>query len=330
MSAMPIIIRLVAVLVVLLVAPGGALAARARALEATVEQLLALDMRPFAIAHRGFGDNLGANLSRPIEDTVAAVAEGFNAGASVVEVDVQLTRDGRAALYHDDLLSDHTCINQLTLAELQARLPYVPSLEEVLDVARHVNQAHPLRGILIVELKAAAPLCDPKDRQDHAIVSEVVRVIRKARMTRQVLLTSFSPALLYLAQRHAPEIDRILSLAAKEAREMFGDALVLIHKKLNLGLQWVELGGVFRLPGYGSLEELLRTAAITGVRVVEAELQLLHSTPALVAILHAAGYKVLGFTAEDLDDWTFLDGLGVDGIYTNDVPLGIAHEAPIP
>ena len=337
MSAMRIVVRLAAVVVALVVAPGGAHAARVRTLEATVDQLLSLDVRPFAIAHRGFGDNLGEDPSRPIEDTAAAVEAGFKAGASVVEVDVQLTRDGHVAVYHDDFLLDGTCINQLTLAELQARLPQVPTLDEILDVARSFNGLHPLRGLVIVELKAAAPLCDPHDRMEHAITSAVIRVIRTTRMTHQVLFTSLSPALLYLAQRHAPEIDRILSVSAlqllteEEAEAMFGDALVLIHKKLNLGLQWVELEGVFRLPGYRSLDELLRTAAITGVRVVEADLLLLHSAGApLVQLLHAAGYKVLGFTATDLDDWTFLDGLGLDGIYTNDIPLGLKEQASIP
>ena len=45
--------------------PGG------RKHAATVDDLLALDVRPFAIAHRGFGANLGEDPSRPIENTVA-------------------------------------------------------------------------------------------------------------------------------------------------------------------------------------------------------------------------------------------------------------------
>jgi len=55
----------------------------------------------------------------------------------------------------------------------------------------------------IVELKAAAPLCDPDDTQEHAIVSAVTSVIRRMGMTSQVMLTSFSPALLYLADAEA-------------------------------------------------------------------------------------------------------------------------------
>jgi glycerophosphoryl diester phosphodiesterase len=322
---------------VLSVAAGDARAARARALEATADLLLSLDVRPFAIAHRGFGDNLGTDPKRPIENTVAAVERGFEAGASVVEVDVQLTRDFKVVAYHNDFFADGTCLNALTLAEIQARAPYVPSLEEVLATARRFNELHPLRGILIIEMKAAAPLCDPDDKQDQPMVSAVTEIIRHMRMTRQVLLTSFSPAMLSLAQRHAPDIDRILAISGlqfltkDELEAATGLPVTLIDKKLSLGLQWAELGEAERLPGYRSFGELFRTAALIGARVVEADLLLLHSAGRpLVDALQANGLKVLGFTANSVKDWKFLDSLGVDGIYTNDVPMGVKRQAPIP
>ena len=337
MTLRQVAFQVAAAIVLLAVAPDAARAARARALDASADLLLALDVRPFAIAHRGFGENLGEDRSRPIENTVPAVERGFEAGASVVEIDVQLTRDGRVAAFHDDFLPDLTCLNQLTLAELQARLPHVPSLEDVLDAARRFNRLHPLRGIMIIELKAAAPLCDPEDRQERAIVSAVTHVIRHMRMTRQVLLTSFSPALLFLAQRHAPDIDRILAvsglqfLTREQLEATFGEPVIRIDKKLDLGLQWAEVGEVFRLPGYRSFAELVRAAALTGARVVEADLLLLHSAGApLVQTLHAAGLTVFGFTANSTNDWDFLESLGADGIYTNDVPMGVERQAPIP
>ena len=158
-------LRMLAV-AVLVVPTLGTLAAEAGrpSPSGTVQMLLDLGARPFAIAHRGFGDNDGEDSSRPIENTIPAVRRGYLTGASVVEVDVQLTRDGEVAVYHDDFLSDFTCLNALTMAELQARVPYVPSLQAVLNQARKFNQSSgPLRGLLIVELKAAAPLCDPLD-----------------------------------------------------------------------------------------------------------------------------------------------------------------------
>ena len=337
MALKRVVVQAAVAIVLVLAAPGAGLAARVRTLEAGVDLLLALEVRPFAIAHRGFGENLGGDPTRPIENTVAAVEQGFEAGVSVVEVDVQVTRDRRVAVFHDDVLADRTCLNELTFAELQARVPHVASLEEILAVAGRFNQRHPLRGILIVEMKAAAPLCDRNDTHEHAIVAAVTHAIRDMRMTRQVLLTSFSPALLALAHRHAPEIERIVAvsglqfLSAEEIQAALGQPVTLIDKKLDLGLQWAELGDEFRLPGYHSLAELVRTAAVTGARIVEADLLLLHAVGApLVDLLRGAGFKVLGFTVDSLTDWTFLESVGVDGIYTNDVPLGVSRQATIP
>ncbi len=332
-------VQIAALVLLTLVAPAVARGARDHGLEATVRLLLDLEARPFAIAHRGFGENPGIDPLRPIENTVAAVRAGFSAGASVVEVDAQLTRDGRVAVFHEDVLPDGTCVNRLTLAEVQTRLEYVPALEDVLHEARRFNQASgPLQGLMIVELKAATPRCDPDDTQDLATVVGVTRVIRRLRMTDQVMVTSLSPALLFLASRHAREIERILSVSGlqfltKEQIEsrMPGVTVTLIDKDLDLGLQWAEIDDVVRLPGYRSVSELIETAILTRAAVVEADLLLLGMAGApLVEVLRAVGLKVFGFTANDENDWIFLQSLDVDGIYTNDVPLGVTEQALIP
>ncbi len=311
-------------------------------LQGTVEELLELEVRPFAIGHHGFGDNRGEDPSRPIENTVPSVRKAFLAGVSVVEVDVQLTSDGEVAVFHDDFLSDFTCLNSLTLSELQARLPFVPSLQAVLNEARQFNQSSgPLRGLVIVELKAAAPLCDPDDTQEQAIVSAVISVIRRMGMTDQVMLTAFSPALLYLAAAEAPEIARDLSisglqfLTASEVEALFGFPVTLIDKRLSLGLQWAEIGPIVRLPGYRSVGEVFATAAVVRARVIEADLfffSLLSFDDAVsfVGATHLSGLKALGFTATNPLEWVFLQSLGLDGIYTDDIPFGVEHQAPIP
>jgi len=304
----------------------------------TIEDLLELEVRPFAIAHRGFGDNLGEDPSRPIENTVAAVRRGFRAGASVVEVDVQLTRDGRVVVFHDDFLDDFTCLNALSFRQLRERLPFVPSLEAVLDQARAFNEfSGSLSGLVIVELKAAAPLCDPHDTQDRAIVRAVSRVVRHAGMTRQVMFTSLSPVLLLLASEHAPEIARDLEisgvqfLTAPEVEALLGYPVVLIHKRPDLGLQWAEIGPIFRLPGYRSIDEVIATALLVRARVIEADLFFFQSAGApFVDAVHSFGLKALGYTATTPAEWFFLQSLGVDGIYAKDVLFGVEHQAPIP
>ena len=214
----------------------------------------------------------------------------------------------------------------------------MPSLQAVLHQARRFNQASgPLQGLMIIELKAAAPLCDPADAQERAIVLAVTEVVRRLRMTDQVMLASFSPALLQSAQQHAPEITRVLTLSglqflsAADVSARLGLPVTLIHKRLDLGLQWAEIGSIYRLPGYRSPAEALRTAGITGARLVEADLFLLaNAGQPFVEALHGAGLEILGFTATSAAEWLFMESLGLDGIYTNDVPFGVAHEAPVP
>jgi glycerophosphoryl diester phosphodiesterase len=332
------VLRVVGIVMAVLVAvavPGRAGAQRPRAVRDTVEALLALDVRPIAIGHRGFGEN---RAGRPIENTVASVREAFRAGISVVEVDVQLTRDQHVVAYHDDVLPDFTCLNTLTLRELQARLPFVPTLESILGVARGRNHAAPpLQGIVIVELKAARPLCDPLDEQDGPMVAAATRVVRHMRMTEEVLFTSFSPAMLDIARLHAPEIARILAvsglqfLSAADIATLYRATVTVVDKEHDLGLQWAEVGTIFRLPGYRSLAELIDTAIALDTRVVEADLFLLQPAgSALVPALHTVGLEVFGFTVNNDEEWTFLESLGVDGIYTNDIPLGLAREPAIP
>jgi glycerophosphoryl diester phosphodiesterase len=310
---------------------------RGRFHSGTIDQLLGLDVRPFAIGHHGVGENRGEDPSKPIENTLASVQLALEEGVSVVEVDVQLTRDGHVAVFHDDFLADFTCINQLTLAELHQREPQIPSLQNVLEEVRLFNRSRPLRGLGIIEMKAASPLCDPGDTEEQAIVSAVTRVVRRMGMTDQVMLMSFSPALLFLAAAEAPEIARDLGinglqfLGGAEVEALLGLPVKPIDKRLDLGLQWGEAGLVFRLPGYRSVAEVLLTAEIVGARVVEADLLFLNAAGApFVDALHVRGLKALGFTATNPTEWFFLESLGLDGIYTDDVPFGVQHQAPIP
>jgi glycerophosphoryl diester phosphodiesterase len=323
-------------IVVLLIVGNRPAESSERSHPGTIDQLLGLDVRPFAIGHHGVGENRGEDPSKPIENTVASVRLALEEGVSVVEVDVQLTRDGHVAVFHDDFLADFTCINQLTLAELQQREPQIPSLESVLDAVRRLNRARP-RGLGIIELKAASPLCDPSDTEEPAIVSAVTGVVRGMGMTDRVMLMSFSPALLFLAAAEAPEIARDLGISGlqflgpTDIEALLGLPVRGIDKRLDLGLQWGEVGLILRLPGYRSVAEVFSTAAIVGARVVEADLFFLSSAGApFVDALHDHGLKALGFTATNPTEWFFLESLGLDGIYTDDVPFGVQHQAPLP
>ncbi|HLD46697.1 MAG TPA: glycerophosphodiester phosphodiesterase family protein [Desulfobaccales bacterium] len=105
----------------------------------------------------------GAPADEP-ENTLRSFARALAVGVAAVELDVQLTRDGRLAVIHDETLDRTTNgrgpVQDFTLAELQrldaGRGEPVPSLEEVFDLVQG-------KADLVVELKqpeAAGALLD--------------------------------------------------------------------------------------------------------------------------------------------------------------------------
>ena len=315
-------------------------------LHSTAEDFLRLDVRPVAIGHHGVGPySLSTNPGLPIENTVESVRRAYTLGARVVEVDVQPTADGRLAVFHEDFLSDFTCIHSLTLEQLQARLHYVPELRQIINVAREFNNraGDDLGGILIIELKAFSPLCDPGDDFEQPLVSAAVNEIRQAKFSDRVMFDSFSPALLYLAQQAAPEIPRELDLdglqllTPGQVQAVTGLPVTVINKKISLGLTWADIGPVFRLPGYASPTQFLITGLVTGVRVVGGEMDFLGaaeqqqpgSGAEFVRAAHSLGMRAFADPANTPAEWKFFASLGVDAIYST-VPMGVQLQPKIP
>ena len=311
----------------------------------TAQDFLNLNVRPIAIGHHGVGPNTGENPALPIENTVDSVRQAYKLGARVVEVDVQLTQDGQLAVFHDDFLSDFTCIHSLTLDQLQQRLPFVPELRQVMNVARAFNHkaGDDLGGILIVELKAFSPHCDPADALEQALVSTVVGEVNQAKMADKVIFDSFSPALLYLAAQAAPQIPRELDfdglqlLTPTQIQAVTGLPVTIIDKKLSLGLTWAEIGPIYRLPGYDSVQQFLGTAIVVQASVVggemdffgPAEQQQPGSGAEIVAVAHSLGLRVFADPANSEADWNFFAPMGFDAIYST-IPMGVNLEPPIP
>lgn len=114
----------------------------------------------------------GAPADEP-ENTLRSFTRALAVGVAAVELDVQLTKDGRLAVIHDETLDRTTNgkgrVHDFTLAELKrldaGRGEPIPSLEEVLDLVQ--GKAH-----LVVELKqpeaAPALLRFFQDRQAFA------------------------------------------------------------------------------------------------------------------------------------------------------------------
>jgi glycerophosphoryl diester phosphodiesterase len=316
------------------------------ALQYSASRLLGAGVRPLVIGHEGAGENFGADPTKPINDTVESVRLGYDQGAALVEVDVELTKDGHPVAYHDfDFLPDYTCINSYNLADLQTKVPYIPSLEAVLNQAKQYNRKSPhTSGILVIELKTPSPLCDPGDSSEQLLVTTVTDTVRKLGMQSAVIFDGFSPALLYIAQQYAPEIPRELDLAGAQlltpaqVQAITGLPVTIVPKQINLGLTWANIGVVYRLPGYSSVQQFLSIAYFVGASVVGFERDVLDGAEAqqpgaaayLVAGARSVGFKVFADPAKTAADFSYFAGLGVDGAYTDDIPGSLAFQPTLP
>lgn len=158
--------------------------------------------RVLIVSHRG------AEALAP-ENTWAALEAGYQAGADLLEVDVQLTRDGEAILLHDFTLQpkfgDPRWVCDLTWDELrdldvgswhspEYAGERIPRLAGVLDWARG-------RVPLWVDLKHGLPGPD-----DGRLETAVLDLIEGAGMTDQVVISSWDQVALSRVRARRPEI----------------------------------------------------------------------------------------------------------------------------
>jgi len=190
---------------------------------------------PLVIAHRG------DSAHRP-ENTLASFANALEVGATVVELDVQLTADGHVVVIHDPTLDRTTTgrgdVRRLTLAEVRAvSAGYpdrfgptyagerVPTLAEVLALVRG-------RARTLVEIKSESVT----DDADGGIEARVVDEVRRAGAATEVALISFDQRAVVRLQALAPEITRGRLFGRTSADEMLGRAreagceIVMPHK----------------------------------------------------------------------------------------------------
>jgi glycerophosphoryl diester phosphodiesterase len=165
-------------------------------------------MAPLIIAHRG------DSAHRP-ENTLASFASALEAGADIVEADVQLTRDGHVVVVHDsavDRTTDgHGDVRQMTVAEvraLSAGYPArfgsayagerIPLLEELLAFLKG-------RARVMIEMKPESVV---DGTGEGGVEARTIAAVRKAGMVGDVALISFDRRALSRCRAQAPEITR--------------------------------------------------------------------------------------------------------------------------
>lgn len=141
------------------------------------------------IAHRG------ASAVAP-ESTRAAIQAAARAGAHMVELDVQMTSDGRLVAFHDDRLERTTngmgrvaATRYQRLAQLDAGTWFAPRFagQRILLVSQAIRLV-PRRMRINLELK--------RTTRRRLLLRRLRGLLRRTRVARHLLLSSFDPRLL--------------------------------------------------------------------------------------------------------------------------------------
>jgi glycerophosphoryl diester phosphodiesterase len=191
---------------------------------------------PLIIAHRG------ASAEKP-ENTLAAFLRAIALRVDGIELDVHVTRDGVAVVFHDDKLKRLTGtkgrLTSLTWPELaKLRVHGTEPIPRLVDVLRLTR----LRTVVQIELKAGV------------VVAPVVHAVETARAMNWVIFASFDVKLVQEAGRLAPKVPRMLISESRRSpativrQLMAGRALGLSfnHRRIR-SAAWVQY---FQLRGY--------------------------------------------------------------------------------
>lgn len=238
------------------------------------------------VAHRG-----GSHLAP--ENTLAAFRNALTLPIDTIELDVHMSRDGEAVVFHDD--SVEKCTNgrgnvlDLDFAYLRgldaaAHFPggwpepqQIPTLREVLNVAKgHVR--------VCIEIKQRKR--DGVYGRYSKIAETVVAQVCDAAMVDEVLIISFDWMILPLVKMLEPR----LQVGALVSKEMWcsGDLDILMSEVTTLGCDWV------------SVDRSLFTGD-------------------LLTAMHERGFKVGVWTVNTVDELRCLAAAGVDAL-TSDRP----------
>lgn len=237
---------------------------------------------PAIVAHRG------ASSTRP-ENTLAAFEEAVRLGASLVELDVRVSRDGVAVVMHDATVDRTTggtgAVHELSAAELSALEvgagEGVPTLADTLAVL----SAH-AGAVLEIKNLPGEPGYDPRPA---AIVEEAHAELGRTAFEGMVLVVSFNPASIAASKEIAPEVPTgLLSTRHVPPRDALAFARGAGHEMV--------------LPGTQSL---------------------VPAGPSFVEDAHAAGVRVGTWTVDDPGLLRTLLDWGVDAVASNDPEMAL-------
>ncbi len=255
------------------------------------------------------------------ENSLASFAAAVESNIDVLELDLQMTRDGVVIIYHDyflntelcadlsgkllesDLLVRHLNLSQIKQVDCGCRgnraFPeqkkiigtQIPTLEELFQMIEKSAYPHAKVVRLNLELKR-----DPRHSEWSAppdvLATAVVKLVERYGFSSRVYYSSFDPESLGAIRNVAP--------------------------KATLGLIFNEesLKEAAKQHSAGGMQFLLKIASTLGVDVLSPEHVLLKTAEDVKRYQHA-GVRVVTWTVNDQRRWKELLEMGVDGIITD-------------
>lgn len=219
-------------------------------------------------------------------------------------------------------------------------------------------------GQVVVEIKTPTPFCVPLDEEQdalQALVDAVLEDIQSTRMVDQVTIESFSPEILAKVAMAVGDVANIPRMLAVDVLQLLPLAwigpmsgyeyTVQVIEKDSFDLGWGEVGvelypggpviWLFRVPGYypegggDAFFNYIRVLGETGSSIASLDKRILFmaadppnplAAAAIVDALHFYGLNVLVFTIDNELEWGFMSLAGVDGMYVDDIPMGLDME----
>jgi glycerophosphoryl diester phosphodiesterase len=289
-------------------------------------------------AHRG-------GIGLVVESTVSAFANALELGVSTLELDVQITEDGKAVVTHDRRVDGRKCadtapvtpgdpefpyvgkfVNTLTLAQVRTldcgsrTLPEFPGQEAVpgaeMPLLREVfalvkaYRANKVKLNIETKVEAGAP---NETAPREQFVQVTVREIRRARMLRQVTIQSFD----WGALMRMREVEPRLPLVALTNFDFLQTGQPGRSPWLG-GIDIDDFGGnplraieTFSASAFSPVHGFPQNGKITDPAYRP------YVTEAMVDEAHARGIKVIPWTVDDEPTMNKLIDDGVDGLITD-------------
>lgn len=252
------------------------------------------------------------------ENTLPAFEAAIEAGAHVLELDIQATRDEELVIHHDyfinrDLalfldgspLLDAPLIRSLTLAEVKKydlgskinpRFPdqilvpgsQIPTLHELFSLM----QMHPSKSVRL-NLEIKRDPCHPEwTLEPHELAKKVVSQVHERGFADKIYYSSFDPAVLHEIKNQDPDA------------------------KIGFIFNIEKICKLFQLDPEKSMELVLKTAIELKAVVLSPHHKHLKDQ-AHVRSLQTMGFRVIPWTVNDPSRWAELVEMGVDGMITD-------------